>query len=82
MCLLIVVRDVFQIKLSHHDGTPVYDDRNPVKVRHGLAYNSAEYEENKYMLPRNGMIPLVFYPPMNATSMSVEVSSVAEDRTN
>lgn len=65
---------MFQIKVSHHDGTPLYDDRNPVKVRHGLTYNNAEYEENKHMLQRNGLIPLVYYPPINATSLGIEAS--------
>lgn len=60
--------------MSHHDGTPVYDDRNPVKIRHGLSHDNAEYEENKYMLPRNGLIPLTFYPPVNATLFGIEVS--------
>lgn len=63
-----------QIKLSHHDGTPVYDDRNPVIVRHGLSYNSADYVEHKHMLQRNGLITLVYYPPINATSIGIEVS--------
>lgn len=76
----IVTTVGFQIKLSHHDGTPVYDDRNPVKVRHAFVDINAkedEYEESKYMLQRNGLIPLVFYPAVeNVTSISIEVSTV------
>ncbi|XP_050425560.1 CD109 antigen-like isoform X2 [Adelges cooleyi] len=60
------------IRLSHHDGTPVYDDRNPIKVRHGLSYNSAEYAEESYYLQRNGMITLNYYPPINATTLGIE----------
>ncbi|XP_050529257.1 CD109 antigen-like isoform X2 [Daktulosphaira vitifoliae] len=60
------------IKLSHHDGTPVYDDRNPVKVRHGLTYNTAEYVEESHYLQRNGLITLNFYPTVNATSLGIE----------
>lgn len=64
----------FQIKMSHHDGTPVYDDRNPVKVRYGNAHSTEEYEETKHMLQRNGLIPLVYYPSINATSIGLEAS--------
>ncbi|VVC42395.1 Alpha-2-macroglobulin, thiol-ester bond-forming,Alpha-macroglobulin, receptor-binding,Alpha-2- [Cinara cedri] len=64
------------IKLSHHDGTPVHDDRNPVKVRHAFVDMNAkedQYEEHKFTLQRNGLIPLVFYPPIeNASSINIE----------
>uniref|UniRef100_A0A2H8TEP0 TEP1-F n=1 Tax=Melanaphis sacchari TaxID=742174 RepID=A0A2H8TEP0_9HEMI len=60
------------IKMSHHDGTPVYDDRNPVKVWHGFSHETENLEENKIMLPRNGLIPLVYYPDINASAIVIE----------
>lgn len=45
-------------------------------IRHGLS-NTEELEENKHMLPRNGLIPLVFYPPINATTIGIEVSFIS-----
>ncbi|XP_027843967.2 CD109 antigen-like isoform X1 [Aphis gossypii] len=60
------------IKMSHHDGTPVYDDRNPVKVWHGFSHETEKLEENKLMLPRNGLIPLVYYPQINASVIVIE----------
>jgi CD109 antigen len=60
------------IKMSHHDGTPVYDDRNPVKVWHGFSYETEKLDETKLMLPRNGLIPLVYYPQINASVIVIE----------
>jgi len=64
--------------MSHHDGTPVYDDRNPVKVWHGFSHETEKLDENKLMLPRNGLIPLVYYPQINASVIVIEVSYCAE----
>lgn len=60
--------------MSHHDGTPVYDDRNPVKVWHGFSHETEKLDETKLMLPRNGLIPLVYYPEINASVIVIEVS--------
>lgn len=73
---------VLQVKLSYHDGTPVQDNRNPVKIRHGFAAEESDLEEKKYMLPRNGLILLVFYPPINTTSMSIEVCQIKKKKKN
>ncbi|XP_025405669.1 CD109 antigen-like isoform X2 [Sipha flava] len=61
------------IKVSHHDGTPVHDQKNPVIVRHGYSNEEVDYKENKYMLPNNGLIPLVYYPPSDAVSLGFEM---------
>ncbi|XP_015369821.1 PREDICTED: CD109 antigen-like isoform X2 [Diuraphis noxia] len=60
------------IKISNHDGTPVYDDRNPVKVWHGFSHETENLDENKLMLPRNGLIPLIYYPQINASVIVIE----------
>jgi len=60
--------------MSHHDGSPVYDDRNPVKVWHGFSHETEKLDETKLMLPRNGLIPLVYYPEINASVIVIEVS--------
>lgn len=66
-----------QIKLSHHDGRPVQDKTNPVKVRHGFSYNTDEFTETKYKLNSNGMIELVYYPPAhNVTTLGIEVNDI------
>lgn len=62
------------MKLSHHDGSPLYDERNPVIIRHGFSHENSEFEERKYMLQRNGLIPLTYYPPINATTIGIEVN--------
>lgn len=61
------------IRLSHHDGTPVQDKTNPVKVRHGFSYNSEEYVETQHKLSPMGLVELVYYPPSaNVTTLGIE----------
>nr|XP_018897644.1 PREDICTED: CD109 antigen-like isoform X2 [Bemisia tabaci] len=61
------------IKVAHHDGSPVNDDNNMVKVRHGFSYNTDEYTESKHKLDRNGVVELTFYPPaQNVSSLGIE----------
>ncbi|XP_046675493.1 CD109 antigen-like isoform X2 [Homalodisca vitripennis] len=61
------------IKLSHHDGTPVTDRTNPVKVRWGYSYDQDNYNETEYKLSSNGLVELIFHPPLtNATTLGIE----------
>lgn len=61
------------IKLSHHDGTPVQDKTNPVRVRHGFSYNNEDYTETQHKLSPTGLIELVYYPPaINVTTLGIE----------
>ncbi|KAF5295443.1 hypothetical protein FQA39_LY13104 [Lamprigera yunnana] len=56
------------IKVSKHDGTPLLNDKDTVKVRHGYSHIDEEYEENQYQLNRNGVIKLELYTPKNFTN--------------
>ncbi|XP_075211329.1 CD109 antigen-like isoform X2 [Lycorma delicatula] len=61
------------IKLAHHDGTPVTDKTNPVRVRYGYSYNSDEYTESSHFLSQNGLVELTYYPPANnVTTLGIE----------
>ncbi|XP_054284946.1 CD109 antigen-like isoform X2 [Macrosteles quadrilineatus] len=61
------------IKLTHHDGSPVQDRTNPVKVRWGFSYDQDSYNETEYMLNNSGLIELIFYPPVNnVTNLGIE----------
>nr|XP_014289274.1 CD109 antigen-like isoform X3 [Halyomorpha halys] len=59
------------IKLAHHDGVPVIDKTNPVKVFSGFDYNSDNYTESQHYLSSNGIIELTFYPPTNVTVLGL-----------
>ncbi|XP_074100031.1 CD109 antigen isoform X1 [Cotesia typhae] len=64
------------IKLSYHDGSPVRDNNNPVKISYGYTYNQSAYTNITRMLDNNGMIQLDFYPPNdsseNASPLNIE----------
>ncbi|KAF4518646.1 hypothetical protein B566_EDAN005973 [Ephemera danica] len=51
------------IKLSRHDGTPVSDSKNPVKVRWGYGYDHDSYTNESHILSADGTVQLTFYPP-------------------
>ncbi|PSN57619.1 hypothetical protein C0J52_00529 [Blattella germanica] len=54
------------VKLTYHDGSPVQDDNNPVIVRYGYTYDQNEYIEESHKLQKNGLVELIFYPPVDA----------------
>ncbi|XP_039279526.1 CD109 antigen isoform X2 [Nilaparvata lugens] len=61
------------MKVSTHDGIPVTDRTNPVKVAQGYSYNSDEFNKTNHMLDSNGLIELVYYPPLhNVTTLGIE----------
>lgn len=63
-----------QLKLAHHDGTPVQDDNNPVIVKHGYTWETEKYTATKHKLPSNGLLELDFYVnDPNATTLGIEV---------
>uniref|UniRef100_A0A0A9WLH1 TEP1-F n=1 Tax=Lygus hesperus TaxID=30085 RepID=A0A0A9WLH1_LYGHE len=60
------------LRLVHHDGIPVTDKTNKIKVRYGYSYDENEYVEEQYPVSDNGVIELNFYPPVNATTLGIE----------
>lgn len=66
---------LFQLKLAYQDNTPVQDENGFVTVKHGFSHNQEEYNSTKYPVPRNGIIELNFYPPVdeNVYNLGIEV---------
>jgi len=60
------------LRLVHHDGVPVTDKTNKIKVRYGYSYDETEYVEEQYPVSDNGIVELNFYPPVNATTLGIE----------
>lgn len=69
-----------QIKLAHHDGSPLQDQTNFVTVRYGYTYDHDLYKEEKFKMDKNGLVELSLYPPVdsNATTLGLEVSLQSE----
>lgn len=63
------------MKLAYQDNTPVQDENGFVTVKHGFSHNQEEYNSTKYPVPRNGIIELNFYPPVdeNVYNLGIEV---------
>ncbi|XP_015601908.1 CD109 antigen isoform X2 [Cephus cinctus] len=66
------------IQLAYHDGSPVRDPTNPVKISYGYTYNQSAYSNITRKLDSNGMIQLDFYPPLNNESDSAPLNIKAE----
>lgn len=80
--MIIIIDDsmiifFIQIKLAHHDGSPVRDATNPVIISYGYTYNQSRYSNISRMLDDNGMVELNFYPPNHleddASPLNIEV---------
>ncbi|KAK0179673.1 hypothetical protein PV327_005405 [Microctonus hyperodae] len=66
------------IKLTYHDGAPVRDNSNPVKISYGYTFNQSAYTNITRMLDNNGMIQLDFYPPNNPNDIPLPLNIEAE----
>lgn len=70
----------FQLRLHYHDGSPVRDKTNPVKISYGYTFNQTAYTNISRMLDDNGMIELNFYPPRpennNSYPLNIEVNRI------
>ena len=66
-----------QLKLAYQDDTPVQDSNGFITVSHGFSHNQEEYNKTQYPVPRNGILELNFYPPVdeNVHTLGIEVSS-------
>lgn len=59
----------------YHDGTPVTDDNNYVKIKQFYSYNEEEFTESKHKLSSLGTVELQYFPPMhNVSVLRIEVS--------
>lgn len=65
-----------QLKLAYQDDTPVQDANGFVTISHGFSHNQDDYNKTRYPVPRNGIIELTFYPPVdeNVHTLGIEVS--------
>ncbi|XP_068084683.1 CD109 antigen isoform X2 [Anabrus simplex] len=54
------------VKLAYHDDTPVQDDNNPVKIKYGFRHDLNLSTEMNFKLPKNGIVQLDLYPPVEA----------------
>ncbi|KAK7574336.1 hypothetical protein V9T40_011527 [Parthenolecanium corni] len=61
-----------QIKLLYHDGSPVTDEVNMVKVRQYYSYDEENFKESKHKLSESGIIELQYFPPHNASVLRIE----------
>ncbi|BES88504.1 thioester-containing protein [Nesidiocoris tenuis] len=59
------------LRLVHHDGVPVIDRTNKIKVRYGYTYDENDFVEEQYPVSDNGLTQLDFYPPANATTLGI-----------
>ena len=66
-----------QLKLAYQDDTPVQDSNGFITVSHGFSHNQEEYNKTQDPVPRNGILELNFYPPVdeNVHTLGIEVSS-------
>ncbi|CAB3366518.1 Hypothetical predicted protein [Cloeon dipterum] len=62
------------IKLTTHDGMPITDSKNPVRIRWGYGYDHATYTSESHYLSSEGMVELNFYPPIvsNVSTIGLE----------
>ncbi|XP_065223295.1 CD109 antigen-like isoform X2 [Planococcus citri] len=61
------------LKLLYHDGKPVTDNVNYVKVKQFYSYNDDEFTESKHRLSEDGIVDLHYYPPRtNVTILRIE----------
>ena len=63
------------MKLAYQDNTPIQDANGVVIVKHGFSHNQDEYNRTEYPVPRNGILELNFYPPVdeNVYTLGIEV---------
>lgn len=62
------------MKLLYHDGSPVTDEVNFVKVKRYYSYDEENFKETKHKLSESGTIELQYLPPHNVSVLRIEVS--------
>ena len=61
--------------MAYQDNTPIQDTNGVVIIKHGFSHNQDEYNRTEYPVPRNGILELNFYPPVdeNVYTLGIEV---------
>lgn len=60
--------------MVYHDGSPVTDERNFVRVKRFYSYDDEEFTESKHKLSAEGIVELTYDPPLeNVTVLRIEV---------
>ena len=63
------------MKLAYQDDTPIQDANGVVTIKYGFSHNQDDYNKTTYPVPRNGILELNFYPPVdeNIYTLGIEV---------
>ena len=61
------------MKILYHDGSPVTDEVNLVKVKRYYSYDEEDFKESKHKLSNSGIIELEYLPPHNVSVLRIEV---------
>lgn len=69
-----VWRILFQVKIAYHDGSPVVDTNNKVKISRSANWDQANSSSEDYTLDSNGMIYIKYSVPANDSGVYFFVS--------
>lgn len=67
------------MKLAYQDNTPIQDANGVVIVKHGFSHNQDEYNRTEYPVPRNGILELSFYPPVDENVYTLGIETQYQD---
>ncbi|XP_045036417.1 CD109 antigen isoform X3 [Daphnia magna] len=67
------------LKLAYQDNTPIQDANGVVIVKHGFSHNQDEYNRTEYPVPRNGILELSFYPPVDENVYTLGIETQYQD---
>lgn len=67
------------MKLAYQDNTPIQDANGFVIVKHGFSHNQDEYNRTEYPVPRNGILELNFYPPVDENVYTLGIETQYQD---
>ncbi|EFX86067.1 hypothetical protein DAPPUDRAFT_313404 [Daphnia pulex] len=67
------------LKLAYQDNTPIQDANGVVIVKHGFSHNQDEYNRTEYPVPRNGILELNFYPPVDENVYTLGIETQYQD---
>lgn len=76
---LIIIFSFVQLKLAYQDNTPIQDANGVVIVKHGFSHNQDEYNRTEYPVPRNGILELNFYPPVDENVYTLGIETQYQD---
>lgn len=68
-----------QLKLAYQDDTPVQDANGVVTVKYGFSHNQDDYNRTEYPVPRNGILELNFYPPVDENVYTLGIEAQYQD---